>query len=134
MNARYGELCAGVGGLGLAVGSLTDIDHVWHAETDEAASTVLAAHWPGTPNLGDITAVDWSRVEPVNILGAGFPCTPFSAAGRRGGSADDRHLWPHGVRPAIQALLPPLVVLENVPGLLTVEQGGGVRRRARRPA
>jgi site-specific DNA-cytosine methylase len=51
MTTRYGELCAGVGGLGRAVASLLPVEHVWHAETDPAAAKVLAAHWPGAANV-----------------------------------------------------------------------------------
>jgi DNA (cytosine-5)-methyltransferase 1 len=120
-----GSLCSGAGGLDLAVAAHLPVEHAWHAEVDQVASTVLAAHWPDVPNLGDITTVDWARVAPVDVLTAGFPCQPFSAAGRRAGAQDERHLWPTGVLPAITALRPPLVVLENVPGLLTI-QGGGV--------
>lgn len=123
MTSRLGSLCTGFGGLDLAVASLLDVDTVWHAETDPAASKVLAAHWPDIPNLGDITATDWSAAERVDVLCAGFPCQGFSAAGKRKGSADERHLWPTGVLPAISAQRPPLAVLENVPGLLTIEAG-----------
>jgi DNA (cytosine-5)-methyltransferase 1 len=50
----------------------------WYAETDRHASTILAHHWPDIPNLGDIRAVDWTEVEPVDILTAGFPCQDYS--------------------------------------------------------
>jgi DNA (cytosine-5)-methyltransferase 1 len=133
---RLGSLCTGIGGLDLAVGALLDVNHAWHAETDPAASTVLAAHWPDVPNLGDITRVDWQgprgrradrastgRGREADVLTAGFPCQPFSAAGQRAGADDPRHLWPTGVLPAIAACRPPLVVLENVPGLLTIQHG-----------
>ncbi|WP_437089656.1 hypothetical protein [Streptomyces sp. enrichment culture] len=46
----------------------------WHAEVDPNASRILARHWPGVPNLGDITAVDWSTAHRVCVLTAGFPC------------------------------------------------------------
>jgi DNA (cytosine-5)-methyltransferase 1 len=123
VNARIGSLCSGAGMLDRAVKQLFGAATVWHAELDPAASKVLAHRWPGVPNLGDITATDWAQVEPVDLLAAGFPCQPFSAAGKRGGSADERHLWPTGVLPGIEALMPPVVVLENVPALLTIESG-----------
>lgn len=120
---RLASLCAGFGGLDLAVAAHLPVAHAWHAEIDPDASTVLAAHWPGVPNHGDITAVDWSQVEPVDVLTGGWPCQPFSLAGKRAGADDERYLWPVGVLPAITALRPPLVVMENVPGLLTIDRG-----------
>ena len=123
MTAPAGSLCSGVGMLDRAIETLFDVSTAWFAEMNPAAATVYAHHWPGLPNLGDITAVNWGDVDPVRLLKAGFPCQPFSAAGRRDGSADERHLWPTAVLPAITTILPPVVVLENVPGLLRIEHG-----------
>ena len=53
----------------------------WCAETDRYAAGVLAHHWPGVPNLGDVTALDWARVPPVDLVGAGWPCQDISYAG-----------------------------------------------------
>jgi len=123
VTAPAGSLCSGVGMLDRAIETLFDVSTAWFAEMNPAAATVYAHHWPGLPNLGDITAVNWGDVDPVRLLKAGFPCQPFSAAGRRDGSADERHLWPTAVLPAITTILPPVVVLENVPGLLRIEHG-----------
>src|SRR4051812_43969158 len=122
---RVAELCAGYGGLtmGLALASL-DVELAWYAETDPAASTVMAAHHPGVPNLGDITATDWTTAPSVDLLAAGFPCQPYSLAGKRKGASDERWIWP-AVADAIRDLRPRLVFLENVPGLLV---GGGMGR------
>jgi DNA (cytosine-5)-methyltransferase 1 len=94
-------------------------DLAWYSEIEPAACTVLAAHYPDVPNLGDITAVDWSAVEPVDVITGGYPCQPFSHAGKRKGTKDERHLWPY-VRDAISALRPSLAVLENVRGHLSL--------------
>ena len=67
----------------------------WQSEVDPYACRVLARHWPDVPNLGDIKTVDWSSVEPVDLICAGYPCQPFSVAGRRAGPDDPRHLWPY---------------------------------------
>ena len=80
---------------------------------------MLASHNPGIDNLGDIKAVDWSTVEPIDILTGGYPCQPFSHAGLRKGTTDERHLWPY-VKQAIEHLHPRLVVLENVRGHLSL--------------
>jgi DNA (cytosine-5)-methyltransferase 1 len=79
----------------------------------------MEAHHPGVPNLGDITKVDWSQVEPVDVITGGYPCQPFSSAGARKGKNDERHLWPY-VRDAISAIRPRRAVLENVRGHLTL--------------
>ncbi|EWM12009.1 hypothetical protein KUTG_02313 [Kutzneria sp. 744] len=58
---------------------------VWCAGPDPHIAVILAARMPGVPNLGDVRAIDWARVEPVEVLTAGFPCQGISAAGRRAG-------------------------------------------------
>jgi DNA (cytosine-5)-methyltransferase 1 len=112
---KVGSLFSGYGGLDMAVGG----DLAWYAEVEPAACKVMAAHHHGVPNLGDVTRVDWSQVERVDVITAGYPCQPFSTAGNRKGKDDERHLWPH-VRDAIGALGPSHVVLENVRGHLTL--------------
>jgi DNA (cytosine-5)-methyltransferase 1 len=112
---RLGSLFSGAGQLDCAVERVFGATAVWHSEVDPAASKVLAAHWPGVPNLGDITVVDWSGVEPVDILCGGYPCQPFSSAGQRKGATDERHLWPYFAE-AIRRVRPRFVVLENVAG------------------
>src|SRR4051812_11707321 len=87
----------------------------WWADVDPGAIAVNKRHEPGIPNIGDVKAVDWSAVPPVDILSAGYPCQPFSQAGKRLGSQDPRHLWPH-IALGIGALRPAVVVLENVDG------------------
>ena len=116
-----GSLFSGVGGLdkGLEAAGLGNV--VWQSEIDPAASSVLAKHWK-CPNLGDVKNLDWSKVDPVDVLCGGFPCQPASSAGARRGRSDDRWLWPHFAR-AIAALRPRLVIAENVPGLLSVDGG-----------
>ena len=112
---RVGSLFSGYGGLDLAVGG----DLRWVSDIEPAACSVLAEHHPGVPNLGDIKKVDWSKVEPVDVLTGGYPCQPFSTAGARLGADDERHLFPY-VQSAIESLRPSWVVLENVRGHLTL--------------
>lgn len=112
---KVGSLFTGYGGLDTAVGG----ELAWYAEIDKAACEVLANRYPGVPNLGDITKIDWTQVEPVDVLTGGYPCQPFSHAGLRKGKNDDRHLWPH-VRDAIHTLRPEYSILENVAGHLTL--------------
>ncbi|AKQ06971.1 DNA methyltransferase [Mycobacterium phage Ovechkin] len=117
---KLGSLFSGAGGLDIAVEQFFGARTVWHCELNPAASKVLAHRWPGVPNLGDITAVDWSEVEPVDILAGGFPCQDVSAAGRRAGIAEGTRsgLWALFAE-VINQLRPGVVVIENVRGLLS---------------
>lgn len=103
------------GGLDLAVAEAFGAEVGWHVEYDTAPSKILAHHWPDVPNYGDVTKVDWSQMPAIDILTGGYPCQPFSTAGQRKGTNDDRHLWPY-VREAIRVLRPRYTVLENVAG------------------
>ena len=116
---KIGSLFAGYGGLDLGIGQILDAEPVWFVEFDKHPSAILAQHWPDVPNYGDVTAVDWETVPPVDILCGGYPCQPFSQAGTRKGTNDERHLWPY-FADAIRVLRPRLVVLENVAGHLTL--------------
>ena len=113
---------AGYSGLEMGVRQVLDAKPVWFAEIDPAPARILAHHYPDVPNLGDVTRVDWEEVrdsQPIDILTAGYPCQPFSQAGHRKGTNDERHLWPH-VYAAIKSLRPRLAVFENVLGHLTL--------------
>ena len=103
----------------MAVEAVTGAQPVWFCEWDDAPSKVLAHHWPGVPNHRDVTLIDWDTMPRVDILTGGYPCQPFSHAGRRKGEHDERHLWPY-VRGAIRALRPRFAFLENVAGHLTL--------------
>lgn len=107
------------GGLDEAVKQVFDAEVAWHCEWDEAPSKILAHHYPDVPNYRDVTQIDWETVPPVDIITAGYPCQPFSKAGHRKGTTDERHLWPY-VLNAIRALRPHIVILENVAGHLNL--------------
>ena len=115
---NIGSLCTGYGGLDMAL----DGDTVWVSDIDKHAAKLLAHRFPTVPNLGDLTAVDWEAVEPVDIITAGYPCQPFSHAGKREGQNDDRHIWPH-IADAVRVLRPGYVFLENVAGHLSLGFG-----------
>ncbi len=119
-RVKVGSLCTGYGGLELGLGIAgVDVDLRWLAEVDPALDPL---HPPSVPNLGDISAVDWSAVEPVDLVTAGFPCQPISTAGRQRGDADERWLWPH-VMACLTALRPARVLLENVRNLVSIRKG-----------
>lgn len=113
-----GSLCTGTGQLERALslaGVATELAFV--ADPDPAATKLLAHHHPDVPNLGDITATDWTRVPSIDILTAGWPCQPWSLAGKRKGAADERAIWP-AVAAAVRDLRPRYVFLENVPNVI----------------
>ncbi|WP_340088850.1 DNA cytosine methyltransferase [Microbacterium esteraromaticum] len=117
---RIGSLFSGYGGLDLAVEHVFNATTVWFSELNAPVARVFSHHWPEAPNLGDITAIDWSQVEPVDILIGGFPCQDVSTVGKRAGLAPGTRsgLWAH-MAVAIDALQPEWVVIENVRGLLS---------------
>ena len=114
---RLGELCAGYGGLGMAVEEVFNADTAWFSEFDTAPSKILAHHWPDVPNHGDMTKIDWAAIEPVDIISGGTPCQDLSAAGRRAGMTEGTrsNLWVQ-MREAIAIQKPKYVVWENVRG------------------
>ena len=122
MTLTVGSLFSGIGGLDLG---LERAGHkvIWQSEIDPYACKVLKKHWPEVPNHGDIKQIDWRAVEPVDIICGGYPCQPFSTAGKRRGADDPRHLW-RWVREAISELRPRYAILENVRGHLSL---GGVQ-------
>ena len=115
---KIGSLCTGYGGLDLAVETFFNAEMVWCAENDKYASKVIEARF-NKPNLGDIKQIDWSSIEPIDILTAGYPCQPFSHAGHRKGENDERHIWPHILK-GISILRPKFIILENVRGHLSL--------------
>lgn len=119
-HLKVGSLFSGYGGLDLAVEHVFNADTVWFSELNEPVARVFARHWPGVPNLGDITTINWRDVEPVDILIGGFPCQDVSTVGKRAGLAPGTRsgLWAH-MAEAIDALQPEWVVIENVRGLLS---------------
>ncbi|HEY9251578.1 MAG TPA: DNA cytosine methyltransferase [Nocardioides sp.] len=119
---RTGSLFSGYGGLDLAVAEVFGAEPVWFCEIEDAPSAILAHHWPDVPNLGDITAVDWDTVPPIDLLAGGFPCQDVSPAGKQAGLKPGTRsgLWSYFAY-AISKLRPRYVVIENVRGLLSAE-------------
>lgn len=121
------DICSGIGGFAIAA-QKAGFRTIAFAEINEYASSVLKRHWPEIPNLGDVRNVGRETIrEPVALLTGGFPCQPFSVAGNRLASADERYLWHECVR-ILRELRPGFGLFENVPGLLTAERGGSFNR------
>jgi DNA (cytosine-5)-methyltransferase 1 len=123
-----GALFAGYGGLELAARQwLGGGDVRWYAEKAKAPALVLAHRFPDVPNLGDVTTVDWSGVEPVDVITGGTPCQDLSHAGPRGGMTEGTrsNLWV-AMREAIAVLRPRAVIWENVRGALSARADSNV--------
>jgi DNA (cytosine-5)-methyltransferase 1 len=115
---KIGSLCTGYGGLDLAVEAYFNAETIWCAEIDKYASQVIEQRFD-IPNHGNIKEIDWASLEPIDILTAGYPCQPFSHAGYRKGTDDDRHIFPY-ILEAISTLRPRYAVMENVRGHLSL--------------
>lgn len=124
---RTGALFAGYGGIELALAEVLDVELAWVSEFDAAPSKILAHHWPDVPNLGDVTAIDWTQVEPVDVITGGSPCQDLSHAGRRAGMKPGTRsgLWA-SMCDAIETIRPRLVIWENVRGALSAAADSAV--------
>lgn len=112
----HGSLFSGIGGFDLAA-EWMEWDNVFHCEWNDFGKKVLKYYWPKAISYDDITKTDFSvHRGRIDILSGGFPCQPYSQAGKRLGKEDDRHLWPEMLR-AIREIEPSHVVGENVLGL-----------------
>lgn len=116
---KVGSLFSGIGGIELGLERTGGFRTVWHCENDAYASAVLKKHWDSIPNLGDITKIDWTKVERPDLICGGFPCQDISVAGKGIGITGKRSgLWREYAR-AIAGTRPEWVVIENVPALVT---------------
>ncbi len=110
-----GSLCTGYGGLDMAVMEVFGGRLAWCADNDRHVATILARRFPSVPNHGDLTTLDWRRVEPVDIITAGFPCQDISTAGTGAGIKRGTRsgIWIN-ITEGIRHLQPKLVIVENV--------------------
>lgn len=139
---RHLDLFSGIGGFALAVDAVwPGAEHIF-CDNDPFCQAILKKHWPQSKIYGDIKSFtntrsqksggvsdgEWQKIpetwsgDKVDLLTGGFPCQPFSHAGKRKGTRDDRHLWPE-MRRVIQEFAPYFVVGENVRGLLSIDGG-----------
>jgi DNA (cytosine-5)-methyltransferase 1 len=102
----------------MAVEAFYGAETAWMSDIDKSSSLVIDKRW-NLPNLGDLRKVDWSAIESIDILTAGYPCQPFSNAGQRKGLNDPRHIWPD-IKQIVSKLRPAVVILENVRGHLSL--------------
>ena len=113
-----GSLFSGIGGFDLGF-ERAGFKVKWQVEKDEWCKKILTKHWPNIPKFGDVKEVGAHNLGAVDVICGGFPCQPFSTAGKRKGKEDDRYLWPEMLR-IISELQPCWVVGENVAGLVSM--------------
>ncbi|QGH72426.1 MAG: cytosine specific methyltransferase [Siphoviridae sp. ctpQM7] len=119
---RHVSLFSGLGGFDLAA-SWMGWENVLQCEIDPFCQRVLKHHFPSSKLYGDIRTLDGNEWKgKIDILTGGFPCQPFSAAGRRRGTEDNRFLWPQMLR-VIREIEPTWIVAENVRGLASIDNG-----------
>lgn len=121
MNNTHLSLFSGIGGLDLAA-EWAGFRTVAFVERDKYCQRVLARHWPDVPIHGDICELRWEGYRPF-LCSAGFPCQPYSRAGEKLGSKDDRALWPEVVQ-IVQKSRPTWFVGENVVGIVDLALDG----------
>jgi DNA (cytosine-5)-methyltransferase 1 len=121
-----GSLFSGIGGLDLGL-ERAGMEIKWQCEKDEYCQKVLKKHWPEAVLYDDITTINGGDLAPVDVLAGGFPCQDVSTAGKRAGIAEGTRsgLWFEFAR-LIGEIEPRWVIIENVPGLLSVDSGRGM--------
>ena len=113
MSATVGSLFSGIGGIDLGL-ERAGFEVRWQCEIDPYCRKVLAKHWPDTPCYEDVRNLP-DDIERVDLICGGYPCQDFSYAGVRRGVHGDKYLWPP-MRDCIRRLRPSVVLIENVPG------------------
>lgn len=118
----HGSLFSGIGGFDLA-SEWMGWQNAFHCEWSEFGQKILKYYWPNAESYGDITKTNFAIWRNrIDVLTGGFPCQPYSQAGKRLGKEDERHLWPEMLR-AVREISPRWVVGENVRGLTTWNGG-----------
>ena len=124
MKLRHLDLFSGIGGFSLGLESAGLVDTVAFCDFDKYCKQVLKKHWEHVPIYNDVKELNYERLRAdgiisedkgIDIITGGYPCQPFSVAGRKKGEEDPRHVWPEMFR-LIQELRPSWVIGENVGG------------------
>ena len=120
---RHLDLFSGIGGFALGLESTGGFETIGFCDNEPFAQKVLKKHWPHVPCFGDVRDVgrDTTGLDRVDIITGGFPCQPYSVAGKQAPN-DNRQLWPEMFR-IIKEIRPPYVIGENVRNLISIRDG-----------
>ena len=116
---RHLDLFSGIGGFALAARMAGGFKTVAFCEIDKYCQRVLRKNFPNIPIHDNVKTLNGNEYGPIDIITGGYPCQPFSHAGKRSGANDDRHLWPEVFRVA-RSIKPRWLLLENVAGHITL--------------
>ena len=119
---KVGSMFAGIGGFDLGF-ERAGFEIAWCIEWDKAAQSILRRHFPKAKIYGDISQLDGSELEQVDVVCGGFPCQDLSVAGKRAGLAGARSGLFYDAMRIVKRLNPSVLILENVPGLLSSNHG-----------
>mgnify|MGYP003650479318 CR=1 FL=1 len=127
MKLKILDLFSGLGGFSLGLERTGHFKTVAFCDNDKFSNLVLQKHWKGVKIYNNVKEITKERleadgIESPDIITGGFPCQPFSVAGKQKGTSDDRHLWPEMFR-IIKAFKPRFVIGENVPGIVNIQDG-----------
>ena len=120
------DLFSGIGGFSLGLESTGGFETIAFVEKDDFCQKVLKKHWPNITIEGDIRNVKGDKYE-ADVITGGFPCQPFSVAGKRKGTDDDRYLWDETIR-VVRECKPRWFIGENVEGLININNGVVLRQ------
>ena len=121
------DLFSGLGGFSLGLERTGHFETVAFCDNDKFSKAILDKHWKGIKVYDDVREITKEKfkedgIEFPDIITGGFPCQPFSVAGKQKGTSDDRHLWPEMFR-IIKAFKPRFVIGENVRGIVNIQDG-----------
>lgn len=120
-NITHGSLFSGIGGFDIAA-KWVGWENIFNCEINEFCRKILKYHFPNAEQYKDITKTDFSKWNgQIDVLSGGFPCQPFSVAGKRKGTDDNRYLWAEMLR-VIHEIQPAWIVGENVAGIVSMVQ------------
>ena len=127
MKLKILDLFSGLGGFSLGLERTGHFETVAFCDNDKYSNLLLQKHWKGVKIYNDVKEITKEKliadgIQLPDIITGGFPCQPFSVAGKQAGTDDDRHLWPVMFR-IIQELTPRWVIGENVKGLTNIQDG-----------